>query len=107
MNGLQKYVFSRTLEKAAWNNTTLLKGELTAEVRKLKLRPGPNIVIMGSGSIVAQLADIFDAVIARAVDLDDIETIASGDLAAVIANSTWRDGRAFLAVQGFRQDSSS
>jgi dihydrofolate reductase len=57
MNGLQKYVFSRTLEKAAWSNTTLLKGELTAEVRKLKLQPGPNVVIMGSGSIVAQLAD--------------------------------------------------
>ena len=57
MNGLQKYVFSRTLEQAAWSNTTLLKGELTAEVRKLKLQPGPNVVIMGSGSIVAQLAD--------------------------------------------------
>src|SRR6267142_5170578 len=53
MNGLQKYVFSRTLEKAAWSNSTLLKGELTAEVRKLKLQPGPNVVIMGSGSIVA------------------------------------------------------
>jgi dihydrofolate reductase len=57
MNRLQKYVFSRTLEKAAWSNTTLLKGELTAEVRKLKLQPGPNVVIMGSGSIVVQLAD--------------------------------------------------
>jgi len=57
MNGLRKFVFSTTLEKATWNNTTLLKGDLTAEVRKLKQQPGPNIVIMGSGSIVAQLAD--------------------------------------------------
>ena len=57
MNSLRKFVFSTTLKHAAWNNTTLLKGDLPAEVRKLKQEPGPNIVIMGSGSIVAQLAD--------------------------------------------------
>jgi dihydrofolate reductase len=57
MNSLRKFVFSTTLEKVSWNNTTLLKGDLTTEVRKLKQQPGPNIVIMGSGSIVAQLAD--------------------------------------------------
>lgn len=57
MNSLRKIVFSTTLEKVSWNNTTLLKGDLTTEVRKLKQEPGPNIVIMGSGSIVAQLAD--------------------------------------------------
>jgi dihydrofolate reductase len=57
MNNLRKFVFSTTLEKASWNNTTLFKGNLTMEVRKLKQQPGPNIVIMGSGSIVAQLAD--------------------------------------------------
>ena len=57
MNKLQKHVFSTTLDKAAWNNTRLLKGDMTAEVRKLKQEPGPDIVIMGSGSVVAQLAD--------------------------------------------------
>jgi dihydrofolate reductase len=57
MNNLRKFVFSTTLEKASWNNTTLLKGEVSTEVRKLKQAPGPDIVIMGSGSIVAQLAD--------------------------------------------------
>jgi dihydrofolate reductase len=57
MNGLRKFVFSRTLDNVSWNNTTLLKGDITTEVRKLKQQPGPNIVIMGSGSIVAQLAD--------------------------------------------------
>jgi dihydrofolate reductase len=57
MNSLRKYVFSTTLDKVAWNNTKLLKGELATEVRELKQQPGPNIVIMGSGSIVAQLAD--------------------------------------------------
>jgi dihydrofolate reductase len=57
MNSLRKYVFSTTLDQAAWNNTTLFKGDLATEVRKLKREPGPNIVIMGSGSVVAQLAE--------------------------------------------------
>jgi dihydrofolate reductase len=34
-----------------------VKGDLATEVRKLKREPGPNMTIMGSGSIVAQLAD--------------------------------------------------
>jgi dihydrofolate reductase len=57
MNSLRKFVFSTTLDQASWNNTTLLKGDLATEVGKLKHEPGPNMVIMGSGSIVAQLAD--------------------------------------------------
>jgi dihydrofolate reductase len=57
MNSLRKFVFSTTLDKVSWNNTTLFKGDLTTEVRKLKQEPGPNMVIMGSGSVVAQLAD--------------------------------------------------
>jgi dihydrofolate reductase len=58
MNNMPKFVFSTTLDKASWNNTTLLKGDLPTEVRKLKRQPGPNIVVMGSGSIVAQLAAV-------------------------------------------------
>jgi dihydrofolate reductase len=57
MNNLRKYVFSTTLQQAAWNNTILFKGDLATEVRKLKQEPGPAIVIMGSGSVVAQLAE--------------------------------------------------
>jgi dihydrofolate reductase len=57
MNSLPKVVFSKTLDKASWSNTRLVKGDLATEVRKLKEEPGPNMVIMGSGSIVAQLAE--------------------------------------------------
>ncbi len=56
MNNLQKVVFSRTLDKATWKNTKLVKGDMLQEVRKMKSEPGPDIVILGSGSIVAQLA---------------------------------------------------
>jgi dihydrofolate reductase len=56
MNGLPKVVFSRTLERADWSNTRVRKGDLVDEVRKLKQEPGPGLVLMGSGKIVAQLA---------------------------------------------------
>jgi dihydrofolate reductase len=56
MNNLPKVVFSRTLDKASWNNTKLVKGGMPAELRKMKKEPGKDMVIMGSGSIVSQLA---------------------------------------------------
>jgi dihydrofolate reductase len=56
MNDLQKYVVSRTLKEATWKNTTLLKGDLASEVRALKNAPGGDVTILGSGSIVSQLA---------------------------------------------------
>ena len=56
MNGLPKVVFSRTMEKASWSNTKLVKGDLAAEVGRMKGEPGPDLVVMGSGTIVAQLA---------------------------------------------------
>ena len=56
MNNLPKVVFSRTLEKASWNNTKLVKGDMAAEIRKMKKEPGENMVIFGSGSIASQLA---------------------------------------------------
>ena len=56
MNNLPKVVFSRTLEKASWNNTKLVKGDPATEIRKLKKEPGPDMVIMGSGTIVSQVA---------------------------------------------------
>jgi dihydrofolate reductase len=57
MNAMAKYVFSRTLDAAPWQNTTLLKGALVAEVKKLKAGAGPDLVILGSGSLVSQLTE--------------------------------------------------
>jgi dihydrofolate reductase len=56
MNDMQKVVFSRTLDQVSWRNTKLLKGDLPTEIRKMKKEPGPDMVILGSGSIVSQLA---------------------------------------------------
>lgn len=55
MNELEKIVFSRNMEKVVWQNTTLVKGELVEEVKKLKQQAGAGMVILGSASIVEQL----------------------------------------------------
>jgi dihydrofolate reductase len=56
MNRRSKVVFSRTLDNVSWSNTRLVKGDLPGEVRAMK-RKGPTIVILGSGTIVAQLTE--------------------------------------------------
>ena len=56
MNHMPKVVFSRTLDQASWNNTKLVKGDLAAEIRKMKKESGEGMTILGSGSIVSQLA---------------------------------------------------
>ena len=56
MNRLQKVVFSRTLDRASWRNTKLVKGDMVATIRGMKQESGNDLVILGSGSIVAQLA---------------------------------------------------
>jgi dihydrofolate reductase len=56
MNNMPKVVFSRTLEKASWKNTKLVKGDIVAEVRRMKKESGTGMAILGSGTIVSQLA---------------------------------------------------
>jgi len=56
MNSMTKVVFSRTLNKVSWSNTKLVKSDIAAEVRRMKEAPGKGMAILGSGSIVAQLA---------------------------------------------------
>jgi dihydrofolate reductase len=56
MNNLPKVVFSRTLDKASWANTTLVRSDMAGAIRRMKESPGPDMTILGSGSIVSQLA---------------------------------------------------
>jgi dihydrofolate reductase len=57
MNNADKIVFSRTLKKAGWNNTRILKDNIVEEVRKMKQVPGKDMTILGSGSIITQFAE--------------------------------------------------
>ncbi|WP_353720284.1 dihydrofolate reductase family protein [Dyadobacter sp. 676] len=57
MNETEKIVFSTTLKTARWANTTLIKTDLVEAVRALKADPERMMTILGSGSIIMQLAE--------------------------------------------------
>jgi dihydrofolate reductase len=57
VNRAEKIVFSRTMEKAQWNNSRVVQHEIYNEVRKLKETGTKDMTILGSGSIVSQLSD--------------------------------------------------
>jgi dihydrofolate reductase len=58
INGIPKYVVSRTLDNVdAWQNSTLVKGDLAEEIGKLKQQPGKNIGVAGSVSLVRSLLE--------------------------------------------------
>jgi dihydrofolate reductase len=57
LNSKAKYVVSSTLEDPAWNNTTVLDGDLVAEVSKLKEEVAGDINVAASGKLVHALME--------------------------------------------------
>jgi dihydrofolate reductase len=49
LNAIRKYVFSSKLETAAWNNATIVRGDVATEVNKLKQQDGGDLLILGHG----------------------------------------------------------
>ena len=107
MNDAPKYVFSRTLDRVDWSNTTLLKDDPAREIARIKKTPGPDMTILGSGTIVAQLA--------QARLLDEVQLLVCpvvlgagrSHFAGVTGRPKWRlqdtrpfkNGRVFLAYE--------
>ncbi|MBS1492374.1 MAG: dihydrofolate reductase [Bacteroidetes bacterium] len=58
MNKLPKIVLSKTLSKADWNNSRIIKENIPEEIHELKKLPGKDIVIFGSGEIVSYLSNL-------------------------------------------------
>src|SRR3954471_14000131 len=56
MSRSKKIVFSTTLETVSWENTQVEKGDLEETIKKLKQESAVDITVLGSGSIVTQLA---------------------------------------------------
>jgi len=50
-----KVVFSQTLDKSAWTNTVLAKGNLTDEIANLKNQNGKDLLVYGGADFVASL----------------------------------------------------
>jgi dihydrofolate reductase len=103
MNSLPKIVFSKTLKKVSWNNTKQVKGDLVAEVRRMKKEPGEQMVILGSGSIVSQLAqaDLIDEyqLLVVPIVLGEGRTMFQGSKKtlnlSLAKTRTFRNGRVF------------
>jgi dihydrofolate reductase len=58
LNGLPKYVASRTLEEPLeWMNSTLMRGDAAEAVAKLKREPGKDLSVLGSGDFVQTLME--------------------------------------------------
>ncbi len=56
LNAATKYVASTTLDDAgAWQNSVLLRGDAVETVAALKARPGRNLSVIGSASLVRAL----------------------------------------------------
>ena len=55
LNSAPKYVVSTTLERAEWNNSTLVQGDVVEEVTRLKEQPGNELQVHGSGTLIRTL----------------------------------------------------
>jgi dihydrofolate reductase len=100
MNGMAKYVISSTLDKVEWTGSKLVKGDVAAEVRKLKKEPGHDLLLCGSAQLFnalmrENLIDLYrfmlhpivlgkgkrlfaDGVDKRILDLAETKTFSSG-----------------------------
>lgn len=55
LNGIDKVVVSTTLSSVEWQNSSLISGNVTAEIAALKERPGKDIHMTGSVTLVRSL----------------------------------------------------
>jgi dihydrofolate reductase len=55
LNTQPKYVASRTMDRVAWSNSTLLQGDLAEAVAQLKAQEGGEIQVHGSGNLLQSL----------------------------------------------------
>jgi dihydrofolate reductase len=57
LNGTRKHVASTTLERAEWNNSTVIPGDVAEYVAGLKREDGPEIQVHGSPGLIQTLLE--------------------------------------------------
>lgn len=56
-NSMPKYVVSKTLKSADWNNSHVISDNVVGEIQKLKDQEGKDILVSGSGALVRFLME--------------------------------------------------
>jgi dihydrofolate reductase len=105
MNAAPKYVFSRMLDKAEWSNTTLVKEDPATAIKRIKQTPGPDLTVLGSGQIVAQLtkARLVDEVqllvcpVVLGSGRSQFASVTGKPWWTLSRSKTFKNGRVFLA----------
>ena len=54
-NSTRKYVVSDAPMELSWNNSSLITGDVVAEIKKLKTLNGPDLWVWGSGNLIQTL----------------------------------------------------
>ncbi|GAA2586125.1 dihydrofolate reductase family protein [Actinomadura fulvescens] len=64
LNAMPKYAVSATLERAEWNNTTVIRENVLHEIGKLKAELSGDLLVFGSGELVRRLLphDVIDEI---------------------------------------------
>ena len=57
INTIRKYVFSSTLASADWSNSTLVRGDVVAQVTKIKEQDGRDLALFGHGRLAQTLLE--------------------------------------------------
>src|SRR5947208_13910732 len=57
INAIRKYVFSSTLSETDWSNSTIVRGDVATEVKRLKEQDGKDLIIYGHGPLGATLLE--------------------------------------------------
>ena len=57
INAIRKYVFSSTLERADWNNSTIVRDDVVTAVNDLKQQDGGDLMIYGYGRLSKTLLE--------------------------------------------------
>jgi dihydrofolate reductase len=55
INSIRKYVFSSTLDKADWNNSIIIRGDVVREIGKLREQDGSDLALYGHGLLAQTL----------------------------------------------------
>ena len=57
VNTIHKYVFSSTLASADWSNSTIVRGDVVAQVTKIKEQDGRDLALFGHGQLAQTLLE--------------------------------------------------